>query len=543
MTSYSLPDRAELFPNLVDRLAEARPNAPFLHSVGEGSRTWAELQTSGWEWAARLAHLGVRQGAVVASLAEAGLESVSAWLGLSRIGGIEAAINTEFRGRMLSYAINRCGARIVLVQEAFLPILESVAAELTAVERVVLLDAAVPERTAFKVPVIRLSDVPADPGDLKAQLRAPQWHDIACVTYTSGTTGPSKAVRLPWAQLHSIVRATYPFDDLGSHDVIYSLSPNAHFGSKSMPYLAALTGGQIVMRKRFSATEFWDEVARYGITTAAIIGPMAEMLIRSPNGPGPDTSLRNIFMAPVLPDYARFNERFGTRVCTVYNSTEGGVAICSGWNPENWRSCGRLREGYPGFEVRIVDEHDRELPDGTTGEAIIRSAVPWTMNAGYLNDPEATAAAWRNGWFHTGDGLKRLPGGDYVFVDRIKDAIRRRGENISSFEVEADVMAHPGVLECAAVAVAADTGEDEILLYVVPRPDAGLTPESLLRDLIPRMARFMVPRYVEFIEALPRTDATRRVKKAELRQRGLSATTFDRVTAADNSGCVRPLQK
>jgi carnitine-CoA ligase len=527
MSRYSLADAGETFPQIVERALRERPDDWFVASIEEGRMSWAEIDRAGAEWSRRLAGLGVGAGDVVANLAEAGLQSFSWWFGMTRIGAIDAAINTEFRGRILAYAINTCGARVLLVQQAFLAQLEQVADQLESVQTVVVVDAAAPQRSVLKARVIALDDVEAG----EPLLRMPCWHDIACITYTSGTTGPSKAVLLPWAQIHAINRGTFPYQDLGAQDVIYSLSPNAHFGSKSMPYLAAMIGGRIVMRKRFSGTAFWDDVAEFGVTTAAIVGPMAELLMRSPNGPGADTSLRNVFMAPLIPDYMRFNERFGTRICTVYNSTEGGVAIRSDWNPDNWRSCGRLREGWPGFEVRVVDEHDNELPDGTVGEAIIRSSVPWTMNAGYLNNPEATAKAWRNGWYHTGDGLMRQPDGGYVFVDRLKDAIRRRGENISSFEVEADVMANPDVLECAAVAAPGDGGEDEILLFVVPKPDSPLTPESLIRELMPRTARFMVPRYVEFIDALPRTDATRRVKKFELRQRGIGPQTWDRVAA------------
>jgi crotonobetaine/carnitine-CoA ligase len=235
-----------------------------------------------------------------------------------------------------------------------------------------------------------------------------------------------------------------------------------------------------------------------------------------------------MFMAPLGPSYRQFSERFGARICTVYNSTENGVPICSGWNPADPRTVGRLRTGYPGFEVRVVDGNDSEVPDGTPGECMVRSAVPWTMNAGYLNDPAATATAWRNGWFHTGDALMRRADGEYVFVDRLKDVIRRRGENISSYEVEADVRAHPAVLECAAVAVPAETSEDEILLFVVKRPEATLTESALCDELATRMTRFMVPRYVEFVERLPKTQATERIVKAELRQRGVGARTWDR---------------
>jgi crotonobetaine/carnitine-CoA ligase len=188
---------------------------------------------------------------------------------------------------------------------------------------------------------------------------------------------------------------------------------------------------------------------------------------------------------------------------------------------------GRLRQGYPGFEVRLVDEHDFEVPDGTPGECIVRSAVPWVMNAGYLHNAEATATAWRNGWFHTGDALVRNQEGDYMFVDRLKDVIRRRGENISSYEVEADVLLNPEIVECAAVAVAAGSADDEILLFAVKRTGSTIGPQELCTELKSRMARFMVPRYIEFVESLPKTQATQRIIKADLRQRGIGPHTWD----------------
>ena len=366
----------------------------------------------------------------------------------------------------------------------------------------------------------------------RRQMKAPAPHDIACITYTSGTTGPSKAVRLPWGQLHSINLGTFPFHDLESTDIFYCTTSHAHFGSKSIPYHAAMVGGQVLIRPRFALNSFWQDVARFGITTGMLVGSMADMLLRSPDRPAEPTSLKNLFMAPLGSSYGQFSERFNTRICTVYNSTEGGVAIRSGWNPTNERTLGRLREGYPGFEVRLVDEHDFEVPDGTPGECAVRARVPWVMNAGYLNNDSATASAWRNGWFHTGDALIRSTDGDYVFVDRLKDVIRRRGENISSFEVEADVLQNPDIVECAAVAVPADTAEDEILLFAVRRAGASISPKELCVDLEGRMTRFMVPRYVEFVDALPKTQATQRIIKAELRQRGVGGHTWDRQNQA-----------
>jgi crotonobetaine/carnitine-CoA ligase len=281
------------------------------------------------------------------------------------------------------------------------------------------------------------------------------------------------------------------------------------------------------MRSRFALISFWDDVTTFGITTGMLVGSMAEVLLRDSASPSGPTTLKNLFMAPLGSSYQQFSERFGVRICTVYNSTEGGVAIRSGWNPPDSRTVGRLRNGYPGFEVRLVDSNDYEVPDGTVGECVVRSAVPWVMNAGYLNNDAATAAAWRNGWFHTGDALMRTEDGDFIFVDRLKDAIRRRGENISSFEVEADVLRNAEILECAAIAVPAGDAEDEVMLFAVRRQGSTISANELHKDLRSRMARFMVPRYIEFLDVLPKTQATLRVIKADLRRRGVGPDTWD----------------
>jgi crotonobetaine/carnitine-CoA ligase len=206
------------------------------------------------------------------------------------------------------------------------------------------------------------------------------------------------------------------------------------------------------------------------------------------------------------------------------------VPIASpGWavTGEKYSSCGRVR---PGYQVRIVDEHDEEVPPGTVGELIVRADEPWVMNVGYLNMPEATADAWRHGWFHTGDALMCDDDGDFYFVDRLKDAIRRRGENISSAEVEIEVSAFPAVAECAAVAVPSEWSEDEVKVFVIAKPDTNLDPVELIEFLRPRMAHYMIPRFVEIVDELPRTN-TFKVMKHELRDRGNSDATWDREAA------------
>lgn len=524
----AIPETEETFLAILSRMSRSDPERPFARTVTGEALDWGGLKSAVDNWADRFVHLGLRKGHVVSTILDSGLESLPIWLGLAGIGAVDATINAEFRGRMLTYALNTCAPSLIVVEPHYLPHLEAIAGELASDTRVLVVgDGPVPQGLPF-ADIRTAASLPAERGVAAPHRILPQWHDIACVTFTSGTTGPSKAVRIPWGHLNAINLGTFPFEDLDATDVFYCFTAHAHFGSKSIPYLAAMTGGQVVIRPRFSLNSFWEDIACFGITTASLVGTMADMLMQSPDSPPQDTSLRNMFMAPLGPSYRQFAERFDLRICTVYNSTENGVPIWSGWNPANDKTVGRLRQGYPGFEVRIVDEHDFEVPDGTPGECVVRSSVPWTMNAGYLNNPEATVAAWRNGWFHTGDALMRGADGGYTFVDRLKDVIRRRGENISSFEVEADVRLNPQVAECAAVAVPAETSEDEILLFVTAKPGSSLGAEALCADLETRMTRFMVPRYVEFIEAFPKTEATERIIKAKLRERGVGPRTWDR---------------
>jgi crotonobetaine/carnitine-CoA ligase len=204
--------------------------------------------------------------------------------------------------------------------------------------------------------------------------------------------------------------------------------------------------------------------------------------------------------------------------------TETAVPIRSAPNPAALGTCGRPRAGV---EARVVDAHDIEVPDGQVGELILRTSRPWELSPGYYRNPEATAAAWRNGWFHTGDAFRRDPDGNYYFVDRLKDSIRRRGENISSFEVEAEALGHPAVLEAAAIAVPSDVGEDDVLLVVALVEGRTLDPAELLRFLEPRMAHYMLPRYVRVIGAMPKTP-TAKIEKHRLRADGLTSDTWDR---------------
>jgi crotonobetaine/carnitine-CoA ligase len=246
-------------------------------------------------------------------------------------------------------------------------------------------------------------------------------------------------------------------------------------------------------------------------------------------------------MSPLPPDPPAFVARFGLEgMLTAYGSTEVSAAVVSPLGlPLRPGTCGVPRAG---IEVRIVDEHDVPVPPGEVGELVVRTGRPWELSQGYVGDPSMTVAAWRNGWFHTGDAFRCDADGYYSFHDRYKDALRRRGENISSFEVERDVVAHPAVAEAACVAVRSDLDVDEeVKVFLVPAPGADLDLPELVEFLAARMAHFMVPRYYEVVEALPKT-ATMRVRKHRLRDQGNGPATWDREAAGlhvTRAGLVR----
>jgi crotonobetaine/carnitine-CoA ligase len=261
-------------------------------------------------------------------------------------------------------------------------------------------------------------------------------------------------------------------------------------------------------------------------------GMIAFLLAEPPSEHDADNPLRIVYMGP-LSRVREFRERFGVDLYTAFGMTEVPCPLRSGLNPTNEQAVGRRFNSD--FDARIVDEHDVPVPDGTPGELVLRHQLPWMMNSGYIDMPEATAYAWRNGWFHTGDQLVIDEDGDFVFVDRVKDAIRRRGENISSYEVEVEVLSHEAVDQVAAVGVAnpdvdEDASEQEVKVVVVPVEGRTIDPRELIEYLIPRMPRHMVPRYVEVVAELPRTPSFK-VKKGELRDAGVTPATWDREQA------------
>jgi crotonobetaine/carnitine-CoA ligase len=279
-----------------------------------------------------------------------------------------------------------------------------------------------------------------------------------------------------------------------------------------------------VFRDGFKTTQFWHDIRSHDCNRAWLFHAMAQFLWRQPETPDDASNpIQTVTGGPVMSEFRAFERRFGLKMRTNFGMTEVGWPIVTGDRVDDHRSCGRGREGY---DLRIVDEHDAEVPEGAIGELLIRPDVPWTMNQGYLNRPEETIRAWRNGWFHTGDAFRRDEDGNYFFIDRIRDTIRRRSENISSFDIESFVASHPDVLECAAIGVPSDFGEEEIKAFVVLISGRELAAGQLHAWLKTAMPPFMVPRYIEFLPELPKT-VTSKVRKFELRALSDSGRSWD----------------
>jgi len=517
-----------LLPQAVAHHAMERPEDPFVQQVDGRELSWGDAHDTSLRWAEALERAGVQAGEPVVSMLPNGIEAVLSWISCAWLKAIEAPLNTSYKGSWLVHAINLTGAGLALVDGRYLDELKAVAHELEHLRQVVVFGAAPDDATE----ALPFDVVDADAffeGVAPSPRDGPDVWDLAALIFTSGTTGPSKAVMVPWGQFHSIRHIDWE-QAPGPH-VQYSPFAPYHVTGKGPIFAAATDGGRAVVRDSFSTDEFWDDIRTFGCTTMVMMAPMALFLMAQPERPDDaDTTLGFTLMGPLIPEVEAFSKRFGIRVQTAYNMTELNVPANStglAVDNETHRTCGRIRDGV---EVRIVDEHDFEVPPNTPGEMIVRGE-PWTMNLGYWGMADKTAEAWRNGWFHTGDTFVYDDDGLLYFQDRAKDYIRRRGENISSFEVEACVNSHPDVVESAAVAVPAEEGEDEVKVAVVARLGCHLDPAELLSFVVPRMPRFAVPRYVEVVDELPKTQATQRVQKAKVRETGVTAATWDRVAA------------
>jgi crotonobetaine/carnitine-CoA ligase len=521
-----------MLPQLIRQRAEECPDRIFIRQVDSGAMTYKQLHDSTMRWAAAYRQAGVTPGDPVLTMLPLNLDFYCSAIGLAWILGVEVPVNIEYRGQLLLHAIRTAQPKVIVAHAKYVHRFEEIAAEMDSRPLLVVVggEESIPQ-TSYPAVTLEMFLQDASPA---GDLAGPQPWDVASIMYTSGTTGPSKGVIMPWGQLYEVATRGVRMSEFSENDCYYLPSVTYHMAAKGVAYTMAMVNGQLVIRDRFSVSSFFTDVARYGCTCASMFGASAQLLNAADRKPeDANTPLRHVLMSPVLADVEGFMKRFDLEVTTGYGMTEIGPVICATGqvSNDNHRSCGRLT---PGYEARLVDEHDNEVPAGEIGELIVRSDRPWTLNLGYVGLPDESMKAWRNGWFHTGDVFRLDADQNFYFVDRRKDAIRRRGENISSFEVEAIVNSHPDVVESAAVAVPSELGEDDVKVVVVRRAGSDITESTLIDFLTPVMPRFMIPRYVEFIDTLPKTP-TDRVQKALLRNAGVTPQTWDRTIATAKS--------
>ena len=497
----------------------------FVQESGDGTlrtATFGELYESGLRWAGALRRLGVEPGDRVVTMLPTNIGAVECWMGIAWLRAMDTGIHQGYHGTLLLRLLEAVDPGAIVIADSEIHRLQEVISALPNCRKVVVVGEA--ELDCPPTTEVHSLDEAMDGVALARDLTAPERQDIACIVFTSGTTGPSKPVLVPWGNYMATLAV---WSDLTQDDAFYSPYPLCHSAGRSPFTWMGVLGGRWIIRDSFKLDRFWSDIEQFGCTTTQVIAAMMEWLVEQPERPGESAStLRNMVSAPVSERVFEFQERFGVGVRTVYGQSEVGMILSR--IPKivgEFKSCGRAT---PGFEVKLVDENDYEVPLGEVGEAVVRADTPWSLNCGYWGMPTETAIAWRNGWFHTGDGMRQTEDGSFIFVDRLKDALRFRGENISSYELECVVVEHPDVLECAVIGIPAGEDEEEIKVVVVLTEEGTVAARELVEFVSAKVPSFMVPRFVEFVAALPRTEVTGRIQKNALRTVGVNEATWDR---------------
>ena len=506
--------------NVLEKQAVEKPDVTAILFADGGSWTWAETLEKTRRVASGFAGLGVEKGDHVLSWLPNGREAVLTWFALNYLGAVYVPVNIAYRGSLLQHVVQLSDAKLMVCHSELAPRLSDIdpGEEL----RRIVLTGNSQSLPGFTCHAFR--DLESAPAEVEMAEVEP-W-DTMYIIFTSGTTGPSKAVLSSYLHAYATGIEGNPYFE--EDDRILVNLPLFHVGGTLFIYQTVVLGASCVLVDSFDTKSFWPIIRKFEITFIGLLGSMPPFLLsQPPSDRDRDHPLRYAMAIPWNEDSLAVAERFGITMRTTFNMTEISAPLVSEENPPAMGTCGKPRDGV---EVRVVDENDCEVAPGVVGELIVRTDRPWSMNHGYYKNPAATAEAWRNGWFHTGDAFRYDEKGNFYFVDRIKDAIRRRGENISSFEVESEVSLFEAVSEVAAIPVPSDVGEDEVMIVITVANGRAFEPEALFRFLESRMAHFMLPRYIRVVEELPKTP-TQKVQKNLLKQEGVTKDTWDRESA------------
>lgn len=508
--------------NFILEQIEKTPNKVYLKFADE-QITYDQLKKRMIQMAHGLSNEGIKKDDKVCAMLDNSPEYIDLWFGLSLIGGILVPINTHLKGEGLKHIIEHSDCRVIVTEKAYIKRIEKVLKKIDREVEIVINDTRLAgdiETTLPKLSTFMQSNVdePLPEVNIKSD-------DLNNILYTSGTTGPPKGVMLTHENYihsaksfaHKMVRAT-------ADDILFTTLPLFHINAQAHTILAAIAvNATIALEKRFSASKFWEQIYRSKATIFNSLGAMIPILCKQPENEFERKHRIRLTACAATPknDWKTFEERFNLKIVEGYGLTEtAGFCVT---HPENSRKVGSIGQPYLYVEAKIVsDEGD------TIGEFALKADAKYFMK-GYYKMPEVTKQTVQDGWFHTGDQVYKDDDDFYYFVDRQKQAIRRRGENISSWEVEKAVNEHPAVLESAAVGVPSELAEEDVKIYVVLKDEQTVTPEALLDWCVERLAYFMVPRYVEFVEHLPKT-ATERIEKYKLKALGIN-NAWDREKA------------
>ena len=521
-----LEGRERTVPALLARGAERNGDRPALRLADE-TLSYAGVYDASRRVASGLAALGVRQHDHVAILLDNTLDFHRTWFGVNQLGAVEVPVNTAYLGDGLQYILEHSEAAYLVVEDSLVERVLEIAPGLTHLRHLIVRGSA--EAAAGPFAVHTLDELlGADGAQAPEPLILPS--DTAAIMYTSGTTGPPKGVMLPHGCPIMWAEQTAELVGLVPGETHYCSFPLFHALAQyfaTMPVLG--NDGTLAIAPRFSASGFWGDIRRYGATSANMMGAVVSFLYSLPETEDDaSTPLRLGFGAPVPASIIKdFERRFGLSFVEIYGSSEANVPL---WNPLDDVRPGSCGKPIGRFDVKLVDDLDAEVAVGEVGEIIVRPHEPFSMMSGYYRQPDATAEAFRNLWFHTGDLARRDADGHHYFVDRAKDSIRRRGENISSWEIETVLAKHADVADVAAFAVASELTEDEVMVVLVPKPGHELDLDEIVAFCGERMPAYMVPRYLEIADALPRTP-TGKIEKFRLRARGPGEATVDRSQA------------
>lgn len=524
----------ERYPTINDLIAEkAKENGDKVWLEFQDGRTFTyrEIYTRSLQLAAGLMHKGVQAGDHVALFALNSPEWILSYFSILLLGAVPVTVNTGFLKDPLVYNLTASDASFAVLDARLLGRFIEIEKRVQGIRHVFLIgkvgDSAA---DGLAAPHSFVEDLLAtNPAGLpQVKLNG---KDTCAMILTSGTTGPSKVVADCHAQFITTALFLVDAGAIGPDGVVYTYLPLFHIMALDMATLASmLANAKIVLVETFNPAVFWEHVQRYGVTHFHAVGPILEMLFKQPEGEmeknhGPLTAVA--YCSKEIWTIAR--ERFKIAITGGYGSTEVGIPVSA---PADINRTGKNPPGACGFvgphvEVAIMDEQGALLPSGKTGEIIVRPKIPWTIFTEYYGMAEATAPAFKGLWFHTGDAGYFDDAGYLYFVDRLKDAIRRKGENISSYEVEQILLKHPKISEVIVVPAPSQVGEDEVMAVIVADSASDLTHEEIIRYSKENMPHFWVPRYVRFVDSLPRTP-TGKIEKFKMRKEGLTADTFDR---------------